>query len=76
MAGWSMDVIELCKKYRNDGVVGIDLAGDESLNCESNPGHKKAFEVKVNIFKLQIASCEKIFGQFQRCGLFQSKLEI
>ncbi|KAA0707128.1 Adenosine deaminase [Triplophysa tibetana] len=42
---WSMDVIELCKKYRDDGVVGIDLAGDESLNCESNPDHKKAFEM-------------------------------
>ncbi|XP_056588815.1 adenosine deaminase [Triplophysa dalaica] len=44
---WSMDVIELCKKYRNDGVVGIDLAGDESLNCESKPDHKKAFEEAV-----------------------------
>lgn len=50
-----MDVVELCKKYRNDGVVAIDLAGDESLNCESYPGHKKAFEVK-HIFKLDIAS--------------------
>lgn len=43
---WSMDVVELCKKYRKDGVVAIDLAGDESLNCESYPGHKRAFEVR------------------------------
>lgn len=41
---WSMDVVELCKKYRKDGVVAIDLAGDESMNCESYPGHKRAFE--------------------------------
>lgn len=43
---WSMDVVELCKKYRKDGVVAIDLAGDESLNCESYSGHKRAFEVR------------------------------
>lgn len=40
-----MDVLELCKKYRHDGVVAIDLAGDESLNCEANPEHRKAYEV-------------------------------
>lgn len=52
-----MDVIELCKKYRNDGVVGIDLAGDESLNCESYPGHKMAFEVKSqHLLKFSITS--------------------
>uniref|UniRef100_A0A8D3B9R9 Adenosine deaminase n=1 Tax=Scophthalmus maximus TaxID=52904 RepID=A0A8D3B9R9_SCOMX len=34
MPSWSMDVVELCKKYRHEGVVAIDLAGDESLNCE------------------------------------------
>ncbi|KAL1250045.1 hypothetical protein QQF64_021050 [Cirrhinus molitorella] len=47
MPNWSMDVVELCKKYRNDGVVAIDLAGDESLNCEAYPGHKRAFEEAV-----------------------------
>ncbi|KAJ8400611.1 hypothetical protein AAFF_G00393800 [Aldrovandia affinis] len=41
---WSMEVVELCKKYRNRGVVAIDLAGDESLNCKTCPEHKKAFE--------------------------------
>lgn len=40
-----MDIVELCKKYRNDGVVAIDLAGDESLNCKANPEHRNAYEV-------------------------------
>jgi adenosine deaminase len=26
---WAHEVVELAKKYRNDGVVGIDIAGDE-----------------------------------------------
>lgn len=43
-----MDVVELCKKYRNKGVVAIDLAGDESLNCEANPEHRSAYEVGVS----------------------------
>uniref|UniRef100_A0A3P8RRG6 Adenosine deaminase n=1 Tax=Amphiprion percula TaxID=161767 RepID=A0A3P8RRG6_AMPPE len=47
MPNWSMDVVELCKKYRHEGVVAIDLAGDESLNCEANPGHRKAYEEAV-----------------------------
>ncbi|KAM7411236.1 hypothetical protein PAMA_021294 [Pampus argenteus] len=47
MPSWSMDVVELCKKYRNEGVVAIDLAGDESLNCEAYPGHRKAYEEAV-----------------------------
>ncbi|XP_073679917.1 adenosine deaminase-like [Garra rufa] len=47
MPDWSMDVVELCKKYRKDGVVAIDLAGDEALNCESYSGHKRAFEEAV-----------------------------
>ncbi|XP_023690856.1 adenosine deaminase [Paramormyrops kingsleyae] len=53
MPNWSMEVIEMCKKYRNDGVVAIDLAGDESLNCVANPGHRKAYEeaVRSNIHR-------------------------
>ncbi|KAK5864022.1 hypothetical protein PBY51_000999 [Eleginops maclovinus] len=47
MPSWSMDVVELCKKYQHEGVVAIDLAGDESLNCVANPGHKKAYEEAV-----------------------------
>ncbi|XP_069507443.1 adenosine deaminase-like [Ambystoma mexicanum] len=47
MPSWSSEVLELCKKYRNDTVVGIDLAGDESLNVESSPGHRLAYEEAV-----------------------------
>lgn len=43
MPSWSMEVLELCKKYRDDGVVAIDLAGDESLNTQANPEHKDAY---------------------------------
>ncbi|TKS76609.1 Adenosine deaminase [Collichthys lucidus] len=47
MPSWSMDIVELCKKYRHEGVVGIDLAGDELLNCEATPEHKSAYEEAV-----------------------------
>nr|XP_057908659.1 adenosine deaminase [Doryrhamphus excisus] len=47
MPSWSAEVVELCKKFRREGVVAIDLAGDESLNCESYPGHRKAYEEAV-----------------------------
>lgn len=40
-----MEIVELCKKYRREGVVAIDLAGDESLSSETNPDHRRAFEV-------------------------------
>ncbi|MBN3296265.1 ADA deaminase, partial [Amia calva] len=46
-ADWSKDVVELCKKYRNDGVVAIDLAGDESIDCQAYPGHRVAYEEAV-----------------------------
>ncbi|KAK2897177.1 adenosine deaminase isoform X1 [Channa argus] len=44
MPSWSMGVVELCERYRDEGVVGIDLAGDESLSCEAFPEHRKAYE--------------------------------
>ncbi|KAI4876316.1 hypothetical protein NFI96_027854, partial [Prochilodus magdalenae] len=44
MPSWSNDVVELCKKYRNDGVVAIDLAGDEALECIAQSGHLAAYE--------------------------------
>ncbi|XP_013882558.1 adenosine deaminase [Austrofundulus limnaeus] len=47
MPNWSMEVLELCKKYRHDGVVAIDLAGDESLNCKAYPNHRMAYEEAV-----------------------------
>ncbi|XP_035865764.1 adenosine deaminase isoform X1 [Phyllostomus discolor] len=46
--GWSEEVVELCKKYRYQTVVGIDLAGDETIPGSSLfPGHLKAYEEAV-----------------------------
>ncbi|XP_053704810.1 adenosine deaminase [Synchiropus splendidus] len=44
---WSNHVVELCDRYRHEGVVGIDLAGDESRDCDAYPGHRRAFEEAV-----------------------------
>uniref|UniRef100_A0A8C7AVP9 Adenosine deaminase n=1 Tax=Neovison vison TaxID=452646 RepID=A0A8C7AVP9_NEOVI len=42
---WSSEVVELCKKYRHQSVVAVDLAGDETIQGSSLfPGHMKAFE--------------------------------
>ena len=44
---WSKEVLDLCKEFKGEGVVGIDLAGQEFHpgvhpdDCE----HKKAFAV-------------------------------
>lgn len=46
--GWSPEVVELCKKYRHQSVVAVDLAGDETIQGSSLfPGHMKAFEEAV-----------------------------
>lgn len=43
---WSPEVVELCKKYQRQTVVGIDLAGDETIEGSSLfPGHLQAYEV-------------------------------
>ncbi|XP_057892281.1 adenosine deaminase-like [Melospiza georgiana] len=44
MPSWSPEVVELCKKYQNDSVVAVDLAGDETLKVEDYAEHKKAYE--------------------------------
>uniref|UniRef100_A0A7N5JHE4 Adenosine deaminase n=1 Tax=Ailuropoda melanoleuca TaxID=9646 RepID=A0A7N5JHE4_AILME len=42
---WSPEVVELCKKYRHQTVVAMDLAGDETMEGSSLfPGHVKAYE--------------------------------
>lgn len=48
-----MEVVELCKKYRHEGVVAIDLAGDESLNTKANPEHRDAYMVRVINYMLR-----------------------
>ncbi|XP_063814940.1 adenosine deaminase-like isoform X2 [Pseudophryne corroboree] len=47
MPEWSPEIVELCKKYHNDTVVAIDLAGDEGLKSETFPGHLRAYEEAV-----------------------------
>ena len=43
---WSLEVVELCKKYQHQTVVAIDLAGDETIQGSSLfPGHVQAYEV-------------------------------
>lgn len=42
-----MEVVELCKKYGQEGVVAIDLAGDELISSETDPGHRRAYEVSA-----------------------------
>ncbi|XP_037668397.1 adenosine deaminase isoform X1 [Choloepus didactylus] len=45
---WSPEVVELCKKYRQQTVVAIDLAGDETIEGSSLfPGHVEAYEEAV-----------------------------
>ncbi|XP_016047086.1 adenosine deaminase [Erinaceus europaeus] len=42
---WSPEVVELCKKYRQQNVVAIDLAGDETIPGSSLfPKHVEAYE--------------------------------
>ncbi|XP_020839775.1 adenosine deaminase isoform X1 [Phascolarctos cinereus] len=48
MPNWSPEVVELCKKYRQQMVVAIDLAGDETIEDSSLfPGHIQAYEEAV-----------------------------
>ncbi|XP_069739819.1 adenosine deaminase [Narcine bancroftii] len=47
MPEWSAEVVRLSKKYHSEGVVGIDLAGDESLSADVHSGHGLAFEEAV-----------------------------
>ena len=44
---WSLEILSLCQEFSNDGAVGIDLAGDETLLGE-NPAMKE----HVNAFKV------------------------
>ncbi|XP_051832458.1 adenosine deaminase [Antechinus flavipes] len=48
MPSWSPEVVELCKKYRHQTVVAIDLAGDETIPDSSLfPGHVEAYKEAV-----------------------------
>lgn len=42
---WSLEILELCQEFSNDGVVGMDLAGDEVLGeIPAMKGHVNAFK--------------------------------
>ncbi|XP_023235732.1 adenosine deaminase-like [Centruroides sculpturatus] len=48
---WSQEVLDLCEKYQNDGVVGIDIAGDEAQELASPTDieiYKKAKELGIH----------------------------
>ncbi|XP_037598915.1 adenosine deaminase isoform X4 [Cebus imitator] len=50
---WSPEVVELCKKYQQQTVVAIDLAGDETIQGSSLfSGHVQAYEA-VDILKTE-----------------------
>ncbi|XP_072862479.1 adenosine deaminase isoform X2 [Chlorocebus sabaeus] len=50
---WSPEVVELCKKYQQQTVVAIDLAGDETIPGSSLfPGHVQAYQA-VDILKTE-----------------------
>ncbi|NXU89420.1 ADA deaminase, partial [Xiphorhynchus elegans] len=76
MPSWSPEVVELCKKYRNNSVVAVDLAGDETLKVENYSEHKKAYEVcgisflKEIIRKIHI---EGMCGKGQAACFFDCK---
>ena len=43
---WSLEILSLCKEFSSEGVVGIDLAGDEILGeIPAMKGHINAFKV-------------------------------
>lgn len=45
---FSLEIAELCKKYKHRGVVAIDIAGDENMvetTEPTQPEHFTAFEV-------------------------------
>ena len=47
---WSKEVLDLCVEFRNDGVVAIDIAGDERLANPTHELHAKAFEVSLLMY--------------------------
>ena len=44
---WSKEVLDLCVEFRNDGVVAIDIAGDERLANPTHELHIKTFQVSL-----------------------------
>ena len=59
---WSMEVAKLCKAFKSQGVVGIDVAGAGDKIGDLIMQHKKAFVVSDNNshFINLLICCQKI----------------
>ncbi|XP_069166912.1 adenosine deaminase isoform X3 [Procambarus clarkii] len=51
MSQWAWDVLRLCDEYRDKGVVGIDIAGDECASLESKGESSMNNPVDVAVFQ-------------------------
>ena len=50
---WAAETVELCKKYFGKGVVGLDIAGDETFYpVKPNDEFVKAFQVQFSYVKI------------------------
>ncbi|XP_065568033.1 adenosine deaminase-like isoform X2 [Artemia franciscana] len=49
--GWSTDVLRLCKKYKNEGVVGMDIAGTAKKGPGMSEGELNLFDEDVMVFR-------------------------
>ena len=54
---WSKEVLDLCVEFKNDGVVAIDIAGDEQLANPTHELHVRAFEVSSATNPVMDATC-------------------
>lgn len=65
LVGWSLEVLELCKKYHQKTVVAMDLAGDETIEGSSLfPGHVEAYEVGLRMGRMACGSLGGELGVF------------
>lgn len=62
---WSLEILSLCQEFSNDGVVGMDLAGDEILGeIPAMKGHVNAFKVCFILTLLYPPLCPNIPGGY------------
>ena len=57
-AGFAVEILELCNKYKDKGVVAIDIAGDENgldPNKPTDQVHRDAFKVNALLNLLPLA---------------------
>ena len=49
MTHFARDTLRLAEKYRGEGVVGIDIAGDEASCAKGDTGSKRKLRITVVI---------------------------